>query len=474
MLRKYGILWLCITLAIVLSACGNSGSGGDDGKDNAAPANNEGGKNTDTAATDAKEPKEKTKLVFWTNDRPDADYMKGKIAEFNAANPDIEVEYVVKTEDYNQAIDLSFASAQSPDILRVKENTIQTFYKKGYLESLDGYLSEEQKAKFPILDNLNRFDGKIYSLPNYGSTMRLVYNKDLFEKAGISKPPATLDEMVEVAKKLTEAGKDSGAYGFALNFKSPASAIDRSARVITEANGYGGYGFDFKTGRFDVSGFKPAIEAFKQMVDDGSTLPGMESLDIDPLRAQFAEGKIGMYISYSAEPGVYKNQFPAKIEWAAAPVPTTDGTVKGATGFLGGQWLGISSESKHKEEAWKFLNFIYGDQILQDFQENGFGFSMVPSILEKAKSADIYGIEGFLPTQYDGTWPIQPTVAVQGTTYQEAFFRYMLEGGDLDKIVEDLNKRYNEALDAAIASGEVKIKADPTFDPKNLQKMYVK
>lgn len=38
-------------------------------------------------------------------------------------------------------------------------------------------------------------------------------------------------------------------------------------------------------------------------------LPGVESLDIDPLRAQFAEGKIGMYMSYSSEPGVYKNQF---------------------------------------------------------------------------------------------------------------------------------------------------------------------
>ncbi len=459
MRKKIGYIGFIVLLVMALAACSsNTGTKG------ASPSASAGGK----------ESKDKVKLSFWTLDRPDADYVRAQIAKFQEANPNIEVEYNVKTEEYNQAIDLAFASAQSPDVFRLKENTIQTFYKKDYLEPLDDYFSDEFKSRFPQLKDLNLFDGKMYSFPNYGSTIRLVYNVDLFEKAGIQNPPTTLQEMVETAKKLTEAGKADGTYGFALNFKSPASAFDRSARAIAELNGYSGYGFDFKTGRFDVSGFKSIVEAFRQMYVDGSTLPGMESLDIDPMRAQFAEGKIGMYISFSFEPAVYQNQFPAKIRWAAAQVPTFDGTVRGASGFLGGQWLGISKNSKHKEEAAKFLEFMYSDQILIDYHENGDGFSMVPSVLSTAKNANIKGIEGFLPTQYDGTWPIQPTVAVQGEKYQDAFFKYMIQGGDLDKIIEDLNKRYNEALDKAIASGEVDVKPDPSFDPINLQKMYVK
>jgi multiple sugar transport system substrate-binding protein len=462
MRKKIGYTGLAVLMSLALAACNSSGgTGGTDGASPDASANKKGSE-------------DKVKLEFWSVDRTDADYTREKIAKFQAENPEIEINYVVKTEEYNQAIDLAFASSQSPDIFRVKENTIQTFYKKGYLEPLDDYFNAEFKNKFTPLKDLNLFDGKMYSFPNYGYTMRLVYNVDLFEKAGIKNPPSTLQEMVETAKKLTAAGKADGAYGFALNFKSPASAFDRSARAIAELNGYGGYGFDFKTGRFDVSGFKPIVEAFRQMQVDGSTLPGMESLDIDPLRAQFAEGKIGMYISFSSEPGVYQNQFPAKIRWAAAQVPTFDGTVRGASGFLGGQWLSISKNSKHKKEAAKFLNFMYGEQILLDYQEKGFGISMVPSVLSKAKKADIKGFEWFVPTKYDGAWPIQPTVAIQGEKYQDAFFKYMLQGGDLDKIIADLNKRYNEALDKAIAAKEVDVKPDPSFDPKNLQNMLVK
>ena len=63
------------------------------------------------------------------------------------------------------------------------------------------------------------------------------------------------------------------------------------------------------------------------MLSEECAFPGCESLDIDPLRTQFAAGKIGMYFSYSAaEPGVYENQFPMdSSKWNAAPIPTVGG-----------------------------------------------------------------------------------------------------------------------------------------------------
>ncbi|MDQ1909682.1 sugar ABC transporter substrate-binding protein [Paenibacillus sp. GD4] len=453
MIRKMGFVTVSSLLAVSLAACSST----------TPPAGKPGEQAGGTVS------KEKKKLVYWTNDRHDMDYIKGVVQKFNESNQDsIEVEMVVKTEDFNQAIDLAFASGQAPDIIRVKENTIQPFVQKGYLKPIDTYVTEDMKKKFPVIDDFNRLDGKLYSLPNYGSTLRLVYNKDLFAKAGLTAPPKTLKEMVDYAKKITAVGKANGSYGFAQNFKSPESALNRSARVIAEASGIGGLGYDFKTARYDFTGFKEIIQAFKQMVDDGSTLPGMESLDIDPLRAQFAEGKIGMYISFSSEPGVYKSQFPAKIDWAAAPVPTIDGTVKGATSFLGGQWLSISSTTKNPDLAWKFMQHMYNDDVLKTYHENGFGLSMVPSISSAAKKPDIKGIEGFLPNGMDGTWPLNPPVTVEGIKNTDAFFKYMISGGNLDEIIADLNKRYNEALDKAIAKGSVQAKPNPSFDPMKL------
>jgi multiple sugar transport system substrate-binding protein len=461
--RKIGSVMLSAVLAFTLAACGNSNN-------NTSSTESAGAsKPADSAASTPVNNGKKTKIVYWTGDRHDMDYIKEVVQSFNDTNSDnIEVEMVVKTDDFDQAIDLAFASGQAPDVIRTKENTLNIYVTKGYLAPIDELLTDDMKSKFPIIPDFNQVKGKIYSLPNYGSTIRLVYNKDLFAKAGITAPPTTLAELVYAAKEITKVGKAEGAYGFAQNFKSPDSSLGRSARVIAEASGFGGFGYNFKTARYDFSGYKEIINAFKQMVDDGSALPGMESLDIDPLRAQFAEGKIGMYMSFSSEPGVYKNQFPAKIDWAAAPVPTIDGTVKGATSFLGGQWLAISSSTKNQEAAWKFIQYMYDDQVLKTYHEKGFGISMVPSISAIAQKPDINGIDGFLPVGNDGTWPLHPTVTVEGIKSNDAFFKYMLAGGNLDTIIEDMTTRYNAGLDKLIANGEFEGTPNPDFDPMKL------
>lgn len=470
MKRFVAVSSICALLLLLLSACSTGKSGGEasGSASAAAPSSDKSAESASKAPGG-----EKTKLVFWTFDRHDAGFIQELVDEYNATNADnIQVEMKSMAENYAQSVDIAFASEQAPDILRPNQDTMIPFMKKNYLAPLDEYLTDEMKAKFgpTFQDQVNRFDGKIYTLPNFGYTLRLVYNQELFDKAGIQAPPKSLDELVAAAKKITEAGKADGQYGFALNFKSPKSALDRSAREILQLSGYDGFGFDERTGQFDFAPYKAVIEAFKQMKDDGSMLPGVESLDIDPLRAQFAEGKIGMYLSYSAEPGVYSGQFPAKIKWGAALAPTIDGEIKGALGFANsGQWFGISSQSKHKDEAWKFLSYMYSDETLTTYHEKGLGLSAVPAIAAKAKAPELAGVEGFLMTQYDALWPLAPAVTIEGLNYGDAFLKYILGGGNLDEIADDLTKRYNAALDKAVVSGDVSVTPDPDFDPMKLQ-----
>jgi multiple sugar transport system substrate-binding protein len=469
MKKRISLLCFCIVLIVALSACSNSNNKNTN-------ADKKSGDVVSTPAVKDEKPAPtgpKTKLVFWTFDRHDADFITKKVAAYNETNTDnIEVEVTSMAENYVQSVDIAFASNQMPDILRPNQDTTIPFVQKGYLEPLDSFITPEMKDKFSsvLQDQVNQFDGKIYTLPNFGYTLRLVYNKDLFDKAGIKAPPTSLDELIATAKEITKVGKADGQYGFALNFKSPKSALDRSGREILQLSGFNGFGFDDTTGKFDFTHYKPVIEAFKTMKEEGSMLPGVESLDIDPLRAQFAEGKIGMYLSYSAEAGVYKNQFPTTINWAAVQAPTIDGNVKGAAGFANsGQWFGIASKSKNKDAAWKFLTYMYSDEMLQEYHEAGLGLAAVPAIAAKAKAPEINGVEGFLVTKNDALWPIPPTVTVQGLNYGDAFLKYMLTGGSIDDTITDLNKRYNEALDKAVAAGEVTVTANPSFDPVKLQ-----
>ncbi|MCI3921145.1 extracellular solute-binding protein [Paenibacillus sp. TRM 82003] len=458
---------LSLVFAVVLTAC--SGSATNDG---AEPAAETPAETTDAAGNGSPAPEakpEKVSLTYWTDDRHDQEYIKELIDSYNANNPDnIEVELIVLAENYNQSVDIAFASNQAPDILRLKSGNTSTFVKKGYLAPLDAYLDDAMKAKFDgmFIDHVNAFDGNVYSLPNTGLTLRLVYNQELFEKAGIESPPASLQEMVDAAKKITEVGKADGVYGFALNFKNPKSAFDRSVREMLSLSGHQGLGFDLKTGKYDFGPYGQVIEYFKQMYEDGSIMPGAESLDIDPLRAQFAAGKIGMYLSFSTEPGVYKDQFPTQIRWAGALAPTLDGTQPGTSEIVSaGTWLGISELSKNKDAAWRFLQYMYGDDIMKTYHEKGFGIAIVPSIASQAANPEIQGMEGFLVGEKDALWPAAPTVTPEGANYGDVFFKYMLTGGDLQAIVADLNARYNAALDAAVAKGELTVTPEPSFDP---------
>ncbi|WP_240420082.1 ABC transporter substrate-binding protein [Paenibacillus periandrae] len=455
MMKKMVGLGLGVALTVAMTGCG------------------EPDKNAGESGGQTPQPAQKKIIKYWTDDRHDQEYIKELINQFNTSNKDnIEVELTVMSENYNQNVDIAFSSNQAPDVLRLKSANTETFFKKGYLASIDTYLTDSLKSKFStgLIDGVNRFDSKLYSLPNTGLTLRLVYNKDLFAKAGVQNPPQSLQEMVDTAKKITEVGKKDGVYGFALNFKNPKSAMDRSVREILSLSGHQGLGFDIKTGKFDFAPYAEAIKSFKQMYDDGSILPGAETLDIDPMRAQFAAGKIGMYLSFSTEPGVYTDQFPTKINWAGALAPTLDGKRGGTSEIVSaGTWLGLSNNSQNKDAAWKFMQFMYGDDVLTTYHEKGFGIAVVPSIAEKAKKPQIPGMEGFLAGKMDSLWPVSPNVTPEGMNYADAFFKYMLTGGDLAKIVGDLNTRYNTALDKAIQKGDVKVVPNPGFDPAKLQ-----
>lgn len=458
MVKKWMVTTLSALLALSLAGCS---------ADSGTSANSESGTSGENAGG-------KTKIIYWTPDRHDADFMKSKIDEFNQTNKDnIEVEMTVMGDNYPQAVDIAFASKQAPDVLQV--NDFQTYYQKGYLAPIDGYMSDEMKAVFKdsLIENKNTIDGKIYSLPNTGQVWRLVYNKDIFKKAGIESPPKTLAEMVADAKKITEVGKGEGIYGFASPFKS-SSGFWRAANTIAGASSNVGIdGYNYKTGQFDFGMYKDIAMALRQMNQDGSMLPGVESLDIDPLRAQFAQGKIGMYINHSGEPGVYKDQFPTKENWAAAPVPTNDGTIKGASQVIGGSYIGINADSANKEAAWKFMEYVYSTDLQSEYYEKGYGISLIPAVLSSDKKPSIPGIEGFLPKRYDAIFPANPSVvtesSLEGTKWGEAFSIFVFTGGDLDAVIEDLDTRYNAALEKTKAAGLTNITADPSFDSSKLQ-----
>lgn len=104
--------------------------------------------NTNAEAEGGDTAAEQTKLVYWSIDRHDSDFIEQKISEYEGLNPDVDIEFKVMADNYAQSVDIAFSSKQAPDILRVDTGNVPTWVKKGYLESFDEYITPEMKSRF--------------------------------------------------------------------------------------------------------------------------------------------------------------------------------------------------------------------------------------------------------------------------------------------------------------------------------------
>ena len=306
----------------------------------------------------------------------------------------VKLVYEVKEGDITQQIDLAIQMGEAPDLY---SGNVQKLAADGHIMAINDLPGGEEflKERYDRLGQNYKDEGylgKNYYVPMGAATKGLVYNVEMFKAAGIvdengnPTPPETYDEMREYAKRLTNESKRE--YGIALPGKWAYWFGDISDALMAEV---GHNGYDPVKDEYDFTGLIPVINTYLGIRDDKSYYPGAESLDNDPARARFAEGGIGMKIANSFDVGVLTEQFPAKIEWAVAPMPVvdTDNMYKQMQRVTGS--LVINSKITEKitgEQVMEIYKFLCGDPMIRKLYAAGcdvpFDWSIVEGVeLEK-------------------------------------------------------------------------------------------
>ncbi|GLW06447.1 sugar ABC transporter substrate-binding protein [Microtetraspora sp. NBRC 13810] len=137
------------------------------------------------------------------------------VTAFERQNPAIDV--VVETAPFDQyftKLQTSIAGGTAPDTFELNYENFVTYAAAGSLLDLAASGAATDAALYAP-ESLNAFkhEGRQYALPASFSTVVLLYNKDLFEKAGVPVPTAewTWADEKAAAEKLTD--KDAGVYG---------------------------------------------------------------------------------------------------------------------------------------------------------------------------------------------------------------------------------------------------------------------
>lgn len=206
----------------------------------------------------------------------------------------------------------------------------------------------------PAHEQASTREGKVYGVPYVTDTSLYLYNKDLFTKAGLDpdKPPTTWDGIVKAADAITKLG--GGTYGAYISGDAPGSlAYDFTPTIWAQ-----GQDVVKKDGSFDFdnAATQKAL-GFMQTLYRHGDIPASSKTDTgDGFFSVFATGKIG--INFSGGNGVNTatlGQNP-KFSFGLAAIP---GSSEGQTAtFSGGDVASITTQSKHQDEAWDFIQWL--------------------------------------------------------------------------------------------------------------------
>ena len=303
------------------------------------------------------------------------------IGDYKKMNPYIgEIKYrkFASTDTYKKDVIDALASGQGPDIFLVSNNWLPLF--KDKIEPAPEWILGEREFRSNFIDVVadNFIDeGKIWGSTLSVDSLALYYNKDLFNMAGITNPPATWEEFISNVSQLTKIDQYGNITqaGAALG---TAENINRSTDVLTLLMLQ--KGAVMNKGASDKVSFDAPVSVNGQTVN-----PGDEALSfytqfsnssnasvytwnprMDYSIDSFYEGTTAMMINYSWHYETIKSKN-SKLNFAVSQVPQFENGIKvnfaNYWGFVVGKNKIIPAEKGYDNnvrthEAWQFLKYL--------------------------------------------------------------------------------------------------------------------
>lgn len=293
------------------------------------------------------------KLMVWEHTPQFEEPLKQVIEAFEAQNPDIDVEYEIKTADqYYNLLATTIQAGEAPDLFWTNGTATSNY---GSYASQGVLMDLTDKVDYSIYPaaaiKLVDIDGKYYSTPGATADTRAVYyNKDIFDELDLS-VPKTFEEFETNLQTILDAGYVPLALGGSFFWSTlftyePILAAMEPDWLQAAAKGEASVNDPRVAGVWEKMiewGEKGYFGAGYLGVDEGGQL------------LAFSKGEAAMTITGSWNVSTFASNNP-DLNYGAFQLPTKDGTspmiVTYACGFA------VSDNTKYPEAAVKFAQFL--------------------------------------------------------------------------------------------------------------------
>ena len=335
-----------------------------------------------------KEPKHEPvtlKIMNWSQEQ--ADFYKDVAEEFKKEYPWITIDWqTLAQKQYREALPLMFQSGEPPDIIfwistSNRSLTTAELYDLGWIRPLnpnndipDTFFQRWPEGSF--LEGVNIKNGVVYSFPFNDNKIwgpgYMYMNRDVFKAAGLDadNPPKTWNELYETCKTIVDK---TDAYCMAVPLKG--TDFQRTWYPIAGSSMTDQF-FDYKNGRFDIDDPRmlKAFTFLQKMYNEGLFVPGVE--DKGFARQTMASGQAAIYFGGAWMPSVFKKMGFEDLNLAVAAPPKPEDGPTGALSQLPSEnKYFVSSQTKHPEEAWLFLEWMTRPDgyFATEYVKRGFG-----------------------------------------------------------------------------------------------------
>lgn len=322
----------------------------------------------------------------WPNE-PKNSYFAELVKEFEAKNPDIKVKVEsVLNDAYKDKIKVVASSANAPDVMFSWSGSFITeLVKGGNVMDLGPWLDENQDLRDSFYESqLAPFsiDDVQYGLPLGMHSKVFFYNKDIFDELGLH-VPTSWSEFTAVLDKIKASGKTPIEYGAQDQWTIAHYVGTLNQRILDPAVLAADQ--NPSKGEFTDPGYVEALQKFldlsRYMNED------MAAVGHEVARNAWIDGEAPIMYMQSAEAGLFGD---ASFTYSTFNFPGVEGGKGDALQLTGApEGFVIAKNTKHPEEANRFLQFMLSKSNGEAYTEKTGELSAVQNAVQDSDAAPI-------------------------------------------------------------------------------------
>ncbi len=299
----------------------------------------------------------KATLNFWGVGDPSSAYGTA-IQSFNQTYKNVTINYrgFPDVQTYEAAVLNALAANEGPDIFMIPNTDLQPNLNKITPVPQTQFTSLSLQQLFPpvVAQDLVS-QGQIYGLPLSIDTIAVIYNRYLFDQAGIPLPSTwqTWDDFSQNVPKLVKKDAAGNITQAAAAIGGSNASVDNASDILALLFTQNGVALDSRSGNFDITSqaAQNALRFYTQFASPNSSVYTWNDSMPNSIDA-FAQGKTAMIFDYESAVPQIKTQKPF-IDLETAPVPQQkNGVIAAYPKYFG---YVVSKQSQNAALAWTFI-----------------------------------------------------------------------------------------------------------------------